>query len=429
MNRSIDKSITSNLIVSLIAFSLAFSWAVPLSAVRAVAGWSRTVSGETSSDLVQTADGGFLIVSAGNVGGYLTPMLVKTDSMGNQQWNKTYDAVGIYSVIRTNDGGYAFLGDMWHIIVKIDADGNVEHSFYYDPPSWSWPSTLQPFSIVQEDDGSYVIAAGDYYDYLQLLKMSANGTWMWWQGYPSSNGFCMVETDDGGYVVTGRTHSSDQDCYLLKTDGSGNSQWYRTYGADDGYHETPYGGVVQSGDGGYIVAGRRVSAGAPFVSDCWLIKTDGDGNLLWERHYYGGNEGYYIFYSVARSSDGGFIMAGYYWDESSDLDWGLLARTDAEGNMQWSKKYAERDHNSLSCVVQTSDGGFVAAGKTQYEGYLANTWLIKTDEEGTIPEFPSIFTALLFMTLSSLAVAAYRTKHLGRGGHNHSKARALLLMT
>ena len=93
--------------------------------------WNKTYGG-TGDDrvpsVIQTSDKGYAM--AGRTQSYGAGSddfwLVKTDSSGNAQWNKTYGGTGgdiAWSVIQTNDGGYAIVGwngaDAW--LVKTDS--------------------------------------------------------------------------------------------------------------------------------------------------------------------------------------------------------------------------------------------------------------------------------------------------------------------
>jgi len=134
--------------------------------------------------------------------------------------------------------------------------------------------------------------------------------------------------------------------------------------------------VQQTSDGGYIVAGETYSFGAG-STDILLFKTDANGNVIWTKTY--GDEFPNGAYSVQQTSDGGYIVAGY---TDYDGDKALLIKTDANGNVQWAKTYGGGDRNFAYSVQQTSDGGYIVAGYTDYGG--ANALLIKTDANGDI---------------------------------------------
>jgi parallel beta-helix repeat protein len=82
------------------------------------------------------------------------------------------------------------------------------------------------------------------------------------------------------------------------------TSWNKTYGGTSA--EFAYGGVVQTSDGGYAVAGYTASLFVP--SDFWLVKTDEAGNPQWNKTYGGANDD--DAWSMAQTSDGGYVLAG-----------------------------------------------------------------------------------------------------------------------
>jgi hypothetical protein len=70
----------------------------------------------------------------------------------------------------------------------------------------------------------------------------------------------------------------------------------------------------------------------------------------------------------------------------------------------WSQTYGGSDGDSAGAMVQTSDEGYALAGKTMSFGAgVSDAWLIKTDEAGVIPEFPSL-TILLLLLVATLVI-------------------------
>jgi ribosomal protein S11 len=179
--------------------------------------------------------------------------------------------------------------------------------------------------------------------------------------------------------VTVSFGAGSYDIFLLKTDANGNIIWAKTYGGT-GYDEAY--SVQQTSDGGYIVAGYTRSFGAGY-DDVFLVKTDASGNIIWAKTY--GGTGYDKARSVQQTSDGGYIVAGYTRSFGAGNYDFFLIKTDANGNIQWAKTYGGTDIDWASSVQQTSDGGYIVAGRTNSFGAdSVDIFLVKTDANGNI---------------------------------------------
>lgn len=262
-----------------------------------------------------------------------------------------------------------------------------------DPDS-CWLSTLGGaredfgYSIEPTSDGGFILAgitasSGAGRRDMWLVKISDQGAVQWEHTYGGGKddmGRYAVQTEDGGYVITGMTDSYGEggsDLWLIKTDRQGHMQWSRTVG---GSGEELGSCVRQTRDGGYITVGRTQSFGEGNY-DVWLIKTNADGLIEWSSTFGGGGNDY--GYSVRQIPDGGYILAGY--TESFGAGWAdvLLIRTDARGQERWRRTYGGANHDYGGGVALTEDGGYVISGETHsYGSGLGDAWLIKTDAEG-----------------------------------------------
>jgi hypothetical protein len=274
-------------------------------------------------------------------------------------------------------------------------------------------------SLVQTSDGGYALAGmtesfghGSDRDDFWLVKTDSSGNMEWNQTYGGTKneyGFCLAQTSDGGYAMAGSTYSfgaGNHDSWLVKTDAFGNMEWNQTYGGTDADGATS---LIQTADGGYVLAGSTRSFGAG-EDDFWLIKTDEVGKMQWNRTY--GGTGSDIAISLIETSDGGYALVGYTESFGAGSDDFWFVKTDEIGNMQWNQTYGGTKGDYAFSLVETSDGGYAIAGYTFLVGAgNSDLWLIKTDEQGVIPEFPSWIILPLF-TITALFVMVIKKKML-----------------
>lgn len=315
--------------------------------------WNRTytyyslpfLSGYIQS-LQQTTDGGYILgcsffnatflkqgttlpFESANRGYQSLMVLIKTDSAGNEQWNRTYSGLEYswcLSVRQTTDGGFIATGG-----------GNSTSS------------------------GSVNV---------YLLKTYPDGTKQWLRTFGTSDmteeGRWVIQTSEGGYCIVGLSDCNyDTDwgkIWLIKTDGTGVMTWDKKYQGSLRVGAETYGNSVsQTSDAGFIIAGFVDNQGC-------LIKTDSTGNEVWRKTPFI-NDFSFFCYSGTQTSDGGYLVTGN----------GLI-KTDALGNELWNVTIP----TPFLSGQQTSDGGYVIAGSTS--GYYnGDVWLIKFEPE--TPDF------------------------------------------
>jgi hypothetical protein len=347
--------------------------------------------------VIQSSEGGYIIVGythSFSGASFYNVYLIKTNREGNQTWfriyGERYDDRG-YSVQQTSDGSYIIVGftdvgnnyDVY--LLKKDENGNLNWSRTFGGSGNDFGSYLQKTSddgyIITGRTSSFGTGASDVY----LIKTDANGNPIWDRTFGGSNyecGYSVQQTSDSGYIIAGYTDSfgaGNNDVYLIKTDSTGNPTWERTIGgaeADEGFC------VQKTSDGGYTITGRTQSFGLGYW-DVYLIKTDSNGNQIWERTLGGAywDEGH----CVQQTSDGGYIIAGVtssFGPPDPNL---YLIKVDENGNLTWYCALGGSSWDEGFSVLQISDGGYIAAGRTSSFGTGSfDAYLIKTAPETVV---------------------------------------------
>ena len=193
-------------------------------------------------------------------------------------------------VRQTSDGGYIISGyseslnSLW--LLKTDEAGDT----LWTQSSSGWVLG-RGYCVQQTSDEGYILTGSiaPFYDgknHLFLLKTDSTGDTLWsridigWLS-PAGGGVgrCIQQTPDDGYIITGYTSpwfGEIEDLWLIKTDSEGDTLWTRIYGGeaeDMGYC------VDQTSDGGYIITGATKSFSVDGY-DLWLLKTDASGDTL-----------------------------------------------------------------------------------------------------------------------------------------------------
>jgi uncharacterized repeat protein (TIGR02543 family) len=190
----------------------------------------------------------------------------------------------------------------------------------------------------------------------------------------------IVYTKDGGTVSVGNTlpeGRSDNDGIIAKMDARGTLLWEKQSGGID---EDGINAVIELKDGSLLVAGYSSSV-SPTADgsitdtnngqqDGLLIKYSASGQKLWDKLVGGAHTD--EFSDVIATADGGFLAVGRSFSTASGditdnnnghqtLD-GYVVKFDADGNIQWDNLYGSPEHEAFYCVIQTVDGGYIAAG-------------------------------------------------------------------
>jgi hypothetical protein len=307
--------------------------------------WTKTFGGDSSDAglfVTQTNDGGYIITGYTKSfgAGEEDVWLVKTNTDGDTLWTKTFGGIGIdkgVSVRQTTDGGYIIIG-------STDSFGSGQFDIW-------------------------------------VVKTNANGDLQWnktFGGISSDYGHYVEEISNGGYIISGTTSSfgaSDVDVWLIRSDADGDTLWTRTFG--DSTNNSNYSVQLTTGEG-YII----VWQGSERV---WLTKTDMDGDTLWTKTFRDSAFGYYTVSEVHQTSDGGYIIVGTDGTHFKVTNGPFVIKTDANGEILWTKTLPVTPMTYGKLIRQTSDGGYIILGPRYCMlptcGHIQDL-LIKTDSNG-----------------------------------------------
>jgi hypothetical protein len=314
---------------------------------------------------------------------------------GEKVWEDSFGgrgADGGNDVLGTSDGGYISVGytnaygsgknDVW--IIKTDFNGEKQWSRVYggklDDYGWG---------VTESDDGGYVIA-GETFSFgsgqsdIYLLKIDSNGNMKWnttFGGLAEDVAYSVVNSNDGGFIVAAQTKSygkGGSDGMIVKFDSKGIKQWNRLFGGKGlDYLKS----ITVDSLKGYILAGgsRSFNDGD---NQGWVLSVNNDGYLRWEKTY--GDVGEDGFNMITRTKDGGFVAVGssasFFSKGMKDV---IMIKLDSAGQKLWMNLYGGRENDIGNAVNECKDGGFIIAGETtSYGKGKSDILLIKTDQLG-----------------------------------------------
>lgn len=312
----------------------------------------------------QTVDGGYILVGAIDL--WPSPegiFLVKTNETGDTTWTRIFpDATG-YCVKQTSDNGFIISGKYGNTantsayLLKTDSVGNFQWE-----KTFGTTNLNEAYSVEQSTDGGYILSGVKNYNstsftglaYLIKTDSAGNTTWTKTFGGPlDSRAYSVMQTSDSGYILGGYTLSGmggTYDMYFVKTNSSGDTLWTKkpaTPGPDQAFC------IRQTSDLGYIITGISNIISPEYLS---LIKTDPSGNIVWNKnHGANGSSGRYVIQTL----DGNYIAAGETGPNNV-----FIVKANVNGDTLWTKIFSGTDHEDAKSIQQTSDGGFIIAGNT-----------------------------------------------------------------
>jgi len=345
-------------------------WIVKVNALG-IKEWDKDFGGTENDylkDIKQTTDGGFIVGGysrspvSGNKsqpvwGGMFSDYwILKLDSAGNIQWEKTYGGMltdDLMSIIQTRDGGYLAGGysvsdmggdksqdswgdyDFW--IVKLDAAGNKEWDKDFGGtgaedmqvvrqlPDGNYIAGGSSISGISGDKSEPVWGPGGDTDYW-IIKFDSTGNKIWDKDIGGMNTeflYSMIVTRDSSLLVGGFSSSGVggnktedtwglTDYWIVKIDSSGNKIWDKDFGGSD--YESELGSLTEISEGGFLIVGTSFSTVSGNKTEnnlgpvqTWIVKTDSAGGLEWEKTIF--TAGYDRMSKGIQSADGCYLFA------------------------------------------------------------------------------------------------------------------------
>jgi hypothetical protein len=338
-----------------------FAGARPPASTPSILQWQKCL-GSSANELgfaITNALGGEYVVAGNTLGnngdvsgnhGGSDAWIVKLNSTGGIVWQKAIGGTGsdnAYDIVATADGGYIFAG------ATSSNDGNLQGlPFHGQTDAWA-------------------------------VKLSSEGIIEWQAvlgGSGVERGMSVIQTGDGGYLLSGYTNSidgdvagnhGDNDAWIVKLGNSGAVEWEKTYGG------SLYDAIVSVSEiaGGYIASASTASSDGDLSGitnhggrDSWVFKIDGSGNLLpWNKTYGGsGDEGGgniyatnddYIF-STSTTSNNGDVSGNHGYRDA----W--IVKINSTGGIIWQKCFGGFDADDCDIKVLRESGEMLLVGLT-----------------------------------------------------------------
>jgi hypothetical protein len=314
--------------------------------------------------------------------------VMKLNSKGKIVWKKVYGGSGIErgnSIKQSKDGGYVLTG------TTSSNDGDF---------SKLWKGGID----------------------IIVLKLNSKGKILWkrtYGGFLNDKSYSIIETDNGEYILTGSSDSNDgdfsemnilmSDIIVLKLNTKGNIVWKKIYGG----RGTEEGiSIIQTKDGGYVLTGTTSSNDGDFIGikkglnyntfkgfdeDIFVFKLNYTGDILWCKIFGGSNDD--KVFSIIETTDDGFVLTGgsnSIDGDFSELNKGkhdiIVLKLKSNGDLKWKETFGGSDNEVGSSIVTTNDDGYLLTGITKsYNGDFKginkgseDIFVMKIDKNGNL---------------------------------------------
>lgn len=242
---------------------------------------------------------------------------------------------------------------------------------------------------------------------LFIAKYSNGGILDWKKeigGSGNDKGVSMILGPNGELLVLASSNSNSgdftdnkgyEDLYLLQYSGSGQHLFTKHFGGE--FIDIP-SSLMLTSEGDILICGHsRSTTGALSNNkgqlDYWVIKTDLQGNTIWERTYGGSDEDYAV--KMIQLTDGNYMLLGHSTsidfdipDNYGDLDVSLM-KLATDGDIIWQESFGGTLDDIASDLIQLENGNVLVAGSTFSNNIFVSQnngnsdgWMLEVDMSG-----------------------------------------------
>jgi hypothetical protein len=360
--------------------------------------WSKTYSPTDGLSVSQASDNGFIIAGI-NVSGFhdslsYSTTVIKTDSLGNIQWEKQFGdnfrllfPLVQVSITQTSDSGYILTTPSSTVneLIKLDSKGNIE-----------WQTQVSGGKAIEVNDG-YIVsgfsADSTYNEFSNVTKVNSKGQiqWIknfdegvWVNGVQGKVGFrALSKTMDGNYAIAGYWGSS---FWFGLMDTNGNLLVNKTYPQDG--HSNGFSSISNTSDSGFILCGWNGNA------DAVLYSVDGQGNLEWNSTYTKSG----AFTSVIQTANNEYLAG---------TNFGFIVNINSNGY----QNSAVNCSSSINGMANTRDSGLIVTGLLNDRLWLAKFNLESNSSPSpTVPELSWFVVVPLLLSVLAFAIIVRHRK-------------------
>jgi hypothetical protein len=356
---------------------------------------NHTNSSSRTQALLATSDSNYVQAGATNTDDIL---VYKSNRFGDTLWMNTYGGVQsdeAVDIAEASNGGYVVLGTTESfgagnadiLAIHINEQGDELWS-----KSYGGVFNDEAYSIVNTSDGGYVITGSgtNVNANAWLMKIDANGVVQWektYSGIELSTGRNLIETSDNGFMLIGKDGSNEMK--LLRLTSTGDSDWART--ASPVWQSEMQGvGIIEMSNGNFVIFGDEQG---PRIN-IFAMGIDPFGNYLWGRTYRQNISSFNSVHDAMETADGGVVLTCRY-----EMSLGLM-KLDNNGVFQWANTYWN---------VETSSQYY------DYRGQMYSNWaggylfssndesgIVSTDSLGMVPCYGNGTTTLTSIVNNSI---------------------------